>query len=357
MKPYNWKNIMVAPDLALSEAIEILDREGKRSLLVVNRENELLGTISDGDVRRALIRKINLSVHVEAVMQREPKVASGDWSKTRILSFMERHQLLQLPVVDEHRKVTDVKFLYDMLQKPRLDNPVCLMAGGFGTRLRPLTDSCPKPMLKLGDKPILELILERFIDAGFYNFYISTHYRSEQIINHFGDGSRFGVNISYLHEHKPLGTAGALGLMHDVITDKPLFVMNGDLLTNIDFLQILSIHEERGGVATMCVREFEQQVPYGVIQTQGNVIADIVEKPSHKYLVNAGIYLLSPELIAMVNADQAIDMPDLIKHCLKEGKQVNHYLIEDDWLDIGQLDDFKKAQRQVEYAFQSSFVG
>ncbi|WP_197490054.1 nucleotidyltransferase family protein [Rheinheimera sp. SA_1] len=357
MKPNNWGNIVVSPDTPLAEAIEILDREGKRSLLIATEDNVLLGTVSDGDVRRALIRKVNLAEPVDAVMQCTPKVAGLDWSKTRILSFMEQHQLLQLPVLDENNRICDVMFLYDLLQKPRIDNPVCLMAGGFGTRLRPLTDLCPKPMLKLGDKPILELILERFIHAGFHNFYISTHYRSEQITEHFGDGSRYGVTIRYLHEHKPLGTAGALGLLHGTAIEKPLFVMNGDLLTDVNFLQMLACHEEHGGVATMCVREFEQQVPYGVIQTQGSQITDIVEKPKHKFLVNAGIYLLSPELVSTVSPEEVIDMPDLIKGCLKKDLRVNQYRIDDDWIDIGQLDDFKRAQRQVEIAFQNSFAG
>ena len=178
MKPNNWSNIIVSPETPLAEAIEILDREGKRSLLVAKADHLLLGTVSDGDVRRALIRKVDLTEPVSSLMQSSPRVAAEDWSKTRILSFMEQHQLLQLPVLNEQHRICDVMFLYDLLQKPRIDNPVCLMAGGFGTRLRPLTDSCPKPMLKLGDKPILELILQRFINAGFHTFYLSTHYKS-----------------------------------------------------------------------------------------------------------------------------------------------------------------------------------
>jgi dTDP-glucose pyrophosphorylase len=351
-KQSRWEQILVAPELPIADAVAQMDQHGRRSLVVADAARKLLGTVSDGDVRRALLRGIDLKSPVAGIMQKEPRVARGDWSKTRLLSCMERYQLLLLPVVDDDYQVISIAFLYDLLQKPRLDNAVCLMAGGFGTRLRPLTESCPKPMLRLGDKPILELIMLRFIQAGFHRFYISTHYMPELIRDYFGDGSRWGVSIEYLHEGEPLGTAGALGLMPQEELEEPMFVMNGDLLTEIDFLQLLAFHEEQGGDCTICVREFDYQVPYGVVSTCGHQVTAIVEKPIHKYFVNAGIYVLSPAFIRQVEAGTRVDMPTLLTNCMQNGGKVNHFPVEQDWIDIGRLDDFKKAQQLVNAALQ-----
>lgn len=351
-KTSDWQKILVEPERQLSDAIQLLDQQGKRSLVVVDADRTLLGIVSDGDVRRSLLKGIKLTDPVSSIMQRQPKVAAADWSKTRLLSCMERYQLLFLPVVDEQNRIIRIEFLYDLLQKPKLDNPVCLMAGGFGTRLRPLTESCPKPMLKLGDKPILELIMLRFIQAGFHRFFISTHYMPEQIISHFGDGSKWGVSIKYIHESKPLGTAGALGMLPHADIDQPVFVMNGDLLTDIDFLELLSFHEEKGGEATVCVRQFEYQIPYGVVTTEGHHIKGIVEKPMQKYFVNAGIYLLEPELVAQVKPGTVLDMPGLLTQRIDAGSAINHFALAQDWIDIGRLDDFKRAQQIVTDALQ-----
>lgn len=342
-----WENILVSPDMPLNEAISVMDKQGMRSLVVVDDNRKLLGVVSDGDIRRALIKAVSLHKPVSVIMQRTPKVAAPDWSQTRKLSCMEQHRLLLLPVVESDGKLSDVSFLYELLQKPRINNAVCLMAGGFGTRLRPLTDACPKPMLKLGDKPILELIMKRFIDLGFYRFYISTHYMPEIIRDYFGDGSKWGVSIEYIHEDTPLGTAGALALLPPQATTEPLFVMNGDLLTDVDFLQLLSYHEERGGEATMCVRQYEYQVPYGVVSTQGSTITGIVEKPVQEYFVNAGIYVLEPDFVATITHGEKVDMPTLINQRIEADKQVNHFKVEHDWIDIGRIDDFKRARDWV----------
>ncbi len=208
-----WERALISPGTALSEAIEVMDREAFRIVLVVDDQQRLLGTLTDGDVRRALLGKQTLEAAVGSIMFRHPKVAHRDWSKTRMLAWMEQHDLLQLPILDDDQKVIGLETLHGLLQRPRQDNPVFLMAGGFGKRLRPLTNRCPKPMLRVGDKPILELILEGFVNAGFHRFYISTHYMPEQIRDHFGNGSQWNVSIQYIHEETPLGTGGALGLL------------------------------------------------------------------------------------------------------------------------------------------------
>lgn len=341
-----WESTLIGPDASLEEAIATLDREALRIVMVVNDERVLLGTVTDGDVRRALLKHLPLDTKVSKVMCATPRAAAKEWSKERILADMEKYQLLQLPVINEKRQVIGLENLQDLLQKKVHDNPVFLMAGGFGTRLRPLTQNCPKPLLKVGDKPILELILEGFINAGFHRFFISTHYMPEMLREHFGDGSRWGVSIRYVHEEEPLGTGGALGLLpHDEI-DLPMFMMNGDLLTTLDFQNLLEFHREHNGVATMCVREYEHCVPYGVIQSEGHRIRSMVEKPSYRFFINAGIYLLSPDLVKSVSPGTRVDMPTLLEREIAVGKDVNMFPVHEYWLDIGRMEDFQRAQRE-----------
>jgi dTDP-glucose pyrophosphorylase len=347
---FDWRTLLISPDVSLVEAVEQLDRGAKRILVVVDETDSLLGTLTDGDVRRSLIRRIDLTTPVSMVMNTSPRCATVKWSRTRLLSFMEQTDLLQLPIINEQNKVINICFLYDLLKKPRVDNPVCIMAGGFGTRLKPLTDACPKPMLKVGDKPILEIILDRFIAAGFWNFYISTHYMADMIKNYFGDGKERDVQIRYLNEAEPLGTAGALSLLPTEEILSPLILMNGDLLTNLDFLSLLAEHESRDADLTICLRQYEQQIPFGVVNTEDGWVRSIVEKPIHKYHVNAGIYVIEPDVIASIAQDQRIDMPTVVSDLIKQDKPVSYFEVNDDWLDIGRLDDFNKAQRIVSEA-------
>jgi dTDP-glucose pyrophosphorylase len=342
-----WEAAVVAPGASLEQAIQVLDRAALRIALVVDPQGHLLGTLTDGDVRRALIRHQSLAVAVDEVMNPHPQTATREWSKERMLTTMEKRQLLQLPILDAEGRVIGLESLHDLLNKPLHDNPVFLMAGGFGKRLRPLTNDCPKPMLKVGDKPILELILNHFIQAGFHRFFISTHYMPELIRDYFGDGRQWGVSIQYVHEEEPLGTGGALGLLpHDEI-DRPIFMMNGDLLTSLNVLSLLEFHREHPGSATMCVREYDYQVPYGVIESEGHRIRSMVEKPTQRFFINAGIYLLEPALVRSVAPGTRIDMPSLLEKEIAEDRAVNMFPIHEYWLDIGRMDDFDRAQSEV----------
>lgn len=343
----DWKTLLINPETTISGVIEVLDEGAKGIVIVVDSAGSLLGTVTDGDVRRALIHRMSMSLPVEQIMCKTPKTANADWSREKIIALMEKLQLLQLPVVDQNNKVIGLETLYEALRKPQYDNPVFLIAGGFGTRLHPLTKDCPKPLLKVGDKPILESILDRFIEAGFHRFYISTHYMPEMIKNHFGDGSQWGVTIKYVYEENPLGTGGALGLLpHDEI-NLPLFMMNGDLLTNLNFQHVLTFHEDQGSMATMCVREHEYAVPYGVIQSDGHHVRAIVEKPIHRFFINAGIYVLSPELVKSVAPSVHIDMPTLLEQQIAKGHDVTMFPIHEYWLDIGRMDDFTRAKTDI----------
>lgn len=340
----NWDSALISSEATLEEAIAVMDQSALRIALVTDDTRRLLGTLTDGDVRRALLKHLPLSTPVEKVMCKTPQVAQQKWNRDRILAVMERQKLLHLPVVNDQGQVIGLETLHGMLDKRLRKNPVFLMAGGFGTRLHPLTNDCPKPLLKVGDKPILELILESFIKAGFHNFFISTHYLPEMVRNHFGDGERWGVSIRYTHEETPLGTGGALGLLPQDEIDEPIFVMNGDLLTNLNYQEVLDFHVSQHGVATMCVREYEYQIPYGVVQSEGQMIRSMVEKPVQKFFVNAGIYVLSPELIKRVKPNTRLDMPTLLEDAIAKGESVMMFPVHEYWLDIGRMEDFKRAQ-------------
>lgn len=348
MKP--WCKAILSIDANLEQAIQTLNEASLRIALIVSNGNKLQGTLTDGDVRRALLKYLPMDTPVSQVMNKNPKTAKETWTESHIIGLMEQYELLHLPVVDIEGRVVGLFNLHDILKKPRYNNPVFLMAGGFGTRLKPLTNNCPKPMLRVANKPLLEQILLKFVEAGFYRFYISIHYKPDVIRNYFGDGDKWGVSIKYVCEEEPLGTAGALGMLPRHEINQPMFMMNGDLLTSLNLHSFLEFHESHNGIATMCVREYEHQVPYGVITSAGTKIKSIIEKPVHRFFVNAGIYLLDPTIIKSVAPNEHIDMPTLLERKISEGKHVNMFPIHEYWLDIGQIDDFQKAQDQLNLA-------
>lgn len=342
-----WQDILMAPTRTLRDALEVINEQASQVVLVVDEENHLLGVVTDGDIRRALLKNLGLEVVLSEIMNLSPITAQRGTSKDQLIELMERKSILSVPLLDKG-KVVGLEMLKHFLSKPKYDNPVFLMAGGFGTRLRPLTDNCPKPMLEIGNKPILETVLNSFVKAGFRNFYISTHYMPELILNHFGDGSKWGVTIEYIHEDKPLGTGGALGLLpNDVSQELPLILMNGDVLTKVDFTRLLEFHCDNSADATICVREYEYQIPYGVISGEGNRITEMVEKPIQRFFVNAGIYVLSPSVVNAVPRDLNIDMPTILEQQIALQKDVLMFPIHEYWLDIGRMDDFNRAQVDI----------
>jgi len=343
---YKWENTLVSPELKIEDVLSIIDKEALQLALVVDNNRTLLGIITDGDIRRALIQKKSLDTPLVEIMNNSPTVAEFGATKKELQALMERKKLLAIPLI-KSGKIVGLETLHHLLHKPKYENPIFIMAGGFGTRLKPLTDNCPKPLLKVGDKPILETVLLQFIRSGFYKFYISTHYLPEMIQEHFGDGSRWNVSIEYVYEDSPLGTGGALGLLPDSLPDLPLIMINGDVLTNLDFSKLLSFHNNNIGDATMCVREYEYQVPYGVVEHEGPIVKSMVEKPMYRFLVNAGIYIIAPVIIKSVAENTIIDMPTLLENNIAEGKTVLNFPIHDYWLDIGRIDDFNRAQVDI----------
>lgn len=338
---HNWKNILVSPLSNIREVLKVIDSEALQLALVVDLNNRLLGTVTDGDIRRALINDLPLSHPITEIMFTTPTVVDYSISKAEVLELMNAKQLHSIPILD-NGIVVGLETIHHVTQKNKYDNPVFLMAGGFGTRLKPLTDNCPKPLLKVGDKPILETVLLSFIKAGFHNFYISTHYLPEMIREYFGSGDKWGVSINYVHEELPLGTGGALGLLPKDLPELPVIMMNGDVLTKVDLEALLTFHNGNNADATICVREYEYQVPFGVIESEGNFIKSMVEKPIQRFHVNAGIYVVSRKIIEQVNNNEVVDMPTLLERYL--GDNVLMFPFYEYWLDIGRMDDFKRAQ-------------
>jgi dTDP-glucose pyrophosphorylase len=341
---HNWKNILISASATIKDVLTVIDREALKLALVVDGNKCLLGTVTDGDVRRALIQNKSLSSPVSEIMFTSPTSAPIGTSREKLLEIMEEKSLLSIPLI-ENGKVVGLETLHHIIQKEIYKNPVFLMAGGFGSRLKPLTDHCPKPLLCVGGKPILETVLQGFVRAGFRNFYISTHYLPEMIRDYFGDGAKWGVSITYIHESEPLGTGGALGLLPDEMPDLPIIVMNSDVLTKIDFKKLLAFHIENKSIATMCVREFEYQVPFGVVTSEKQQIKSLVEKPTHRFHVNAGIYVIERELVASVPKAQYIDMPSLFETHID--KKLLVFPFHEYWLDIGRIDDFNQAQIDI----------
>lgn len=345
------KRVIISPNATIRDAMRVINNAAQRIGLVCDEQKKLLGTVTDGDIRRGLLVDCEMQDSVASIMNKKPTTAKLTSTREQRLKLMDKHDLLALPLLDETDCLAGLETLHQAMQPKKYDNPVFIMAGGFGTRLQPLTDHCPKPMLRVGDKPMLEHLINQFINQGFHRFYISTHYMPEIIHNHFGDGSKLGVSIEYVHEDSPLGTGGALGLLPKNLPNLPLVMMNGDVLTKLNYAQLLSHHEANGFDATMCVREDEHRVPFGVIETEDQLITNMVEKPTYRYKINTGIYILNPEVIAKVEANQSVDMPTLLEKNRQAGKRIGTYTSYDYWLDIGQMKDYQKAQQDIERLF------
>ena len=347
----NWQKSLIRPTSSIKEALEAIERGSMQIAMVVDEERHLLGTVTDGDIRRGILRGISLDEAIHTVMNSLPTVARSYEDPQTILGIMKLKQLHQIPIVDESGRVVAVNVLDDMLMPQVRPNWVLLMAGGLGSRLAPLADNCPKPLLNVGGKPLLETILEGFIDQGFRQFYMSVNYMAEMVMDHFGDGSKWGVEIRYLHEQRKMGTAGALTLLPEA-PEQPLLVMNGDLLTKVNFRQLLELHMEQKAHATMCIREYNFQVPYGVVRIDRQRLVGIDEKPLQKFFVSAGIYVLNPEIIAELPKDTPLNMPGLFESLIERNYRTSVFPIREYWLDIGQIDDFKRANGEYAEVFQ-----
>jgi dTDP-glucose pyrophosphorylase len=341
----NIDNIKLNINSNIKEALQIIDNGALQIALVVDEENRLLGTITDGDIRRGILKGVDLNDSVEKIYFKNPTFAKIGEAKESILNKALSKKIHQIPVVDNKNRVIGIKEIEELIKPSIKSNRVILMVGGLGTRLRPLTEKTPKPMLKVGDKPILQTIIEKFAEYGYTNIILSVNYKSEIIKNYFGNGENFGVNIEYIFEDKRMGTAGALSLLKEK-PEESFFVMNGDILTNVNFEHLDQFHSENNSVATMCVREYDFQVPYGVVNIENEKIISIEEKPVHSFFVSAGIYMLSPEVLKEIPENEFYDMPTLFEKLIKKKEIVSSFPLREYWLDIGRVEEYKKANEE-----------
>lgn len=347
----NWNKIIAQTSSSILEVMTKINDSASKFAMILDDKNKLLGTVSDGDIRRGLLKGIQLSESVDKVMNRSPRSVKRGTSKDQIMQLMRELKITHIPVLDDSGVVVDVETLDEMLSVQPKENHVILMAGGLGSRLGHLTQDVPKPMLKVGNKPILETIISNFRCYGFKNFHLSVNYKSNIIEDYFKDGKDFGVHISYIKETKKLGTAGSLSLYMES-NNLPFIVMNGDLLTKINFDSLLKEHTARGNLATMCVRQYEYQVPYGVIMSDGEKMTGIEEKPLQSFFVNGGIYVFEPSVLKEIPKDIYLDMPTLFQSLMAKDCKVGIYPIHEYWLDIGRKDDFIKAHDEYEDIFK-----
>jgi len=332
------------------EAIGVIERGSRQIALVVDAGDRLLGTVTDGDVRRGILRGVQMDSPVSAIMNRQPRTIGPGASREQELAVMRELQINQLPVVDSEGRVIALETLGELLRSARLGNWVVLMAGGLGTRLRPLTDDTPKPMLPVGGRPLLETIIESFVAQGFSRFFVAVNYKADLFKAHFGDGASLGVSIEYLEEDRRLGTAGALGLLPER-PNASLVVMNADLLTSVNFRQLLAFHEAHKAWGTMCVREYSLVIPYGVARLSHHRLEGIEEKPSHQLFVNGGIYALRPDCLDLVRPGVALDMTTLFNKLVESGRETAAFPVHEYWLDIGQVDDLERARSEFARVF------
>lgn len=339
----NWKKVVVSPDTLLGGVITAINKGGLQVALVVGPDDRLLGILTDGNIRRAILAGKTIEVPVSEVMNSKPTTVPPGMPIEELLALMRRTHLHHIPEIDEKGRLVGLVTLDELIGAVDRPNWVVLMAGGLGTRLQPLTDDTPKPLLAVGGKPILQTILESFAEQGFKKIFLSVNYKAEMIRNHFGTGERWGVQVEYLHEMSRLGTAGALSLLPGSPT-APIVVMNGDLLTRANFNNLLQFHNAQGAIATMAVREYDFQVPYGVVRLDGTRISAIEEKPVQRFFVNAGIYVLSPDALKHLPGATFFNMPTLFEQLIAAGEEIAAYPLREHWLDIGRLEEFERAQ-------------
>ncbi|MFT3858157.1 MAG: nucleotidyltransferase family protein [Aquabacterium sp.] len=341
----DWKRALIRPETTLQQAIRNLEETSFQIALVVASDGQLIGTLTDGDIRRGLLRGVNLQGSIEGIVQRTPLVVPPQMGRDTVLQLMQANKILQLPVVDESRRVVGLHLWDELLAPRQRPNVMVIMAGGQGTRLRPHTENCPKPMLPVAGKPMLEHIIERAKSEGVERFILAIHYLGHMIEEYFGDGSRWDIQIEYLRESRPLGTAGALSLMAS-LPDAPVLVSNGDILTDIHYGEILDFHSYHDAAATMAVRLHEWQHPFGVVKLDGVKIVGFEEKPVSRTHINAGIYVLDPLALKSLVKDEHCDMPMLFARLSAEGRSIVAYPMYEPWLDVGRPDDLAAARKK-----------
>ena len=346
---YKIDEIKINQNASIKEALEVIDKGAIKVAVVLSDDGLLLGMLNDGDIRRALLKGMSLDDSIAGIINKHPVVANINDTKERILELANEKKLHQIPIIS-NGKLVGIQDIREFLAPKNKPNKVILMVGGLGTRLRPLTNDMPKPMLDVGNKPILHTIVENFAKYGYTDIIMCVNYKSEIIKEYFGNGDKFGVKIEYVLESQRMGTAGALSLLQKRPKDD-FFVMNGDLLTNVNFEYLHEYHKDSNALASICIRKYEMQVPYGVVNVRANKVTSIEEKPTQSFFVSAGIYMFSPIVLDFIPKGVFYDMPTLFSELLKHDFPIHPFPIREYWLDIGRMDEYRRANDEYEGVF------
>lgn len=342
----NIDKLLVYMECSIKQALEVLDAGSKGIILIVDKEKKLIGTITDGDIRRAILKGMSIEESVGEVVHYNPIYVTQNMTREEIKDVFIKKAVKDIPIVDDDNRVIDLISINDILIPEGKENPVVIMAGGLGTRFKDLTKEIPKPMLKIGQDPILQHIINNFKQYGYNKIILSVNYKAEIIENYFQDGVAYGVKINYIKESKKLGTAGGISHAKSFI-NTPFFVINGDIFTNLNVENMMNFHIENKFDITVGTRRHSFQIPYGVIQTEQIEIKEIKEKPIIDYLINAGVYCLNPEIIDFIPENEYFEITDLIDQCIKKGLKVGSYEINEYWMDIGRLEDYNKVNNDI----------
>jgi dTDP-glucose pyrophosphorylase/predicted transcriptional regulator len=344
----NFRSVLVHLDTSIRDTYRVMDESALMIALVVDEVGKLLGTVTDGDIRRGLLKGMNLDTEIRAVLNPRPVSALIGTSASDVIALMNLHHVAQIPLLDEQGIVIGLELMADLVKKSeKITNPAFILAGGFGRRLQPLTSTVPKPMLPIGGKPLLELIIERLAAQGFQSCYLAVHYLEDVIRKCIGDGARFGIEIHYVQESEPMGTIGALRLIAKEIRES-IVVVNGDLFTSLNLQHLLKFHQMGGQHMTLALRHYSHQVPYGVVKLQGETVVAIEEKPLQSNFVSAGMAVIDLKPLSLIPPHGPFDMPDFIRSALANGYKVAGFPIHETWVDIGTPEEYERADQVIE---------
>jgi dTDP-glucose pyrophosphorylase len=351
IKEVCWKDMMILTDSSVKEAMKIMEKYAHGIALVIDINGILKGTVTDGDIRRLILRGGSLDDKVNQVMNKDFTFVTPGYTDKLIKSIFEQKAIYQIPVLDDEMRIVDVIFQKYFFKVKKKTHYVVIMAGGLGTRLLPLTKETPKPMLRVGARPLLEIIIEQLKSYGYTKIILCLNHKSEVIQNYFQDGSNFGVDITYINERKKLGTVGAIKLMGKYLNET-FFLINGDILTRLNFEQFMNFHIERNHKITVATRKYQLDIPFGVINLKDNIITKLEEKPCMNFFINGGIYCLEPETINYIPENKSFDITQLINTYLIKEERVGSFPITEYWMDIGQIEDYNKANTDYESIFR-----
>ncbi len=337
------EKILITPQTTIISTLKVIDDAAFEIALVVDDDGKLLGTVTDGDIRRGIIKGADLQSPIADLMNRNPIIAEQNAPDDELLFMMTNRSIKHLPVVDRNRRILRLVQLKDLIARKVRSNIAVIMAGGLGSRLGEITRETPKPLLPVGGRPIIALIIEQLRRHGIEKIYVSVNYKADKIKDYLSRNPIAGVKLAFLEEKQFLGTAGSLSLLPE-LPDAPIILMNGDILSPVNFGNLLQMHMTAAKPLTVCTREFSFQIPYGVLQMRGDELIDIEEKPSHSIFINAGIYVLEPALLELIEPEKRLDMPDLIKLVKQNMGGVSCYPVSEFWLDIGSPNDYTKAR-------------